>query len=136
MPRSGHHAQQLLLQDELALLVLFRALKCLVVFPPNHLFTLSACDVSHNVSAGGHVAVAWLGSLSVYDAVEEEGFAVLATEVLREKALALACEQRNSITTYTANDLVMVGKVSLAVLAAIDAIGVEIDVVGEAHRGE
>jgi len=27
----------------------------------------------------------------------------------------------------------MVGKVSLAVLAAVDATGVEIDVVGEAH---
>jgi hypothetical protein len=30
----------------------------------------------------------------------------------------------------------MVGKVSLAVLAAIYLLGVQVDVVGEAHRGE
>jgi hypothetical protein len=30
----------------------------------------------------------------------------------------------------------MVGKMSLAVLAAIDALGIEVYVVGEAHRGE
>jgi hypothetical protein len=30
----------------------------------------------------------------------------------------------------------MVGKVSLAVLATIDALGIEVDVVGEAHREE
>ena len=29
----------------------------------------------------------------------------------------------------------MVGKVSLAVLAAVDATGIEVDVVGEAHCG-
>lgn len=35
--------------------------------------------------------------------------------------------------TYTADDLVVVGEVRLAVLAAIDALGVQVDVVGEAH---
>jgi hypothetical protein len=35
--------------------------------------------------------------------------------------------------TYTADDLVVVGKMSLAVLAAIDTLGIEIDVVGETH---
>lgn len=35
--------------------------------------------------------------------------------------------------TYTADDLVVVGQVSLAVLAAVDALGVQVDVVGEAH---
>lgn len=34
---------------------------------------------------------------------------------------------------YTADDLVVIGEMSLAVLAAIDALGVEVDVVGEAH---
>jgi hypothetical protein len=38
--------------------------------------------------------------------------------------------------TYTADDLIMVGQVSLAVLAAVDALGVEVDVVGEAHLAE
>lgn len=35
--------------------------------------------------------------------------------------------------TYTADDLIMVGEMGLAVLAAVDALGVEVDVVGEAH---
>lgn len=38
--------------------------------------------------------------------------------------------------TYTADDLVMVGKVSLAVLAAVDALSVKVDVVGETHLAE
>lgn len=38
--------------------------------------------------------------------------------------------------TYTADDLVVIGEMSLAVLAAIDALGVEVDVVGEAHLAD
>lgn len=37
--------------------------------------------------------------------------------------------------TYTADDLVVVREVRLAVLAAVDAFGVEVDVVSEAHLG-
>ena len=72
-----------MLENELPLLVLLRALKRLVVLPPDHLFTLPACDISYDVSAGGHVAVARFRGLGVHDAVEEEGFAMLATKVLR-----------------------------------------------------
>ena len=79
---SGDIAQQLLLKDELPLLVLLRALVGLVVLPPDHLFALPARDVSHSVSAGSHVAIAWLRCLRVDHAVEEEGFAMLAAEVL------------------------------------------------------
>ena len=57
-PRLSDIAQKLLLEDELSLLVLLRALVCLVVLPPDHLFTLTARDVSDGVTAGGHVAVA------------------------------------------------------------------------------
>lgn len=112
--QSGDIAQELLLEDELPLLVLLRALVSLVVLPPDHLFTLPASNVSHGVPAGSHVAVAGLRSLGVYHAVEEEGLAMLAAEV-------------------TADDLVVVGQVSLAVLAAVNALGVQVDVVGEAH---
>jgi hypothetical protein len=35
--------------------------------------------------------------------------------------------------TYTADDLVVVSEMSLAVLAAINALGIKVDVVGEAH---
>jgi hypothetical protein len=38
-----------------------------------------------------------------------------------------------SSVTYTADDLVVVSEMSLAVLAAINALGIKIDVVGEAH---
>ena len=37
--------------------------------------------------------------------------------------------------TYPAYDLVVVGEVRLACFAAVDAFGVEVDVVGEAHAG-
>lgn len=86
---SGDIAKELLLEDELPLLVLLRALVGLVVLPPDHLFTLPAGDVSHGVSAGGHVAVARLRSLGVDHAVEEEGFAMLATEVLRSNSVSV-----------------------------------------------
>ena len=37
------------------------------------------------------------------------------------------------VWAYPADDLVVVGEVRLAVLAAVDALGVQVDVVGEAH---
>ena len=80
---SGDIAKELLLEDELPLLVLLRALVGLVILPPNHLFTLPAGNISYGVTAGSHVAVAGLRGLGVHHAVEEEGFAMLATKVLR-----------------------------------------------------
>jgi hypothetical protein len=74
--------QQLLLQDILALLILLRALVRSIIFPPNHLTALSASDISHQMTAGGHVALTGLALLDVDDGVEEVGFAVLAAEVL------------------------------------------------------
>lgn len=41
---------------------------------------------------------------------------------------ASACQD-----TYPADDLIVVGEVSLAVLAPVDALGIQVDVVGEAH---
>ena len=37
------------------------------------------------------------------------------------------------LRAYAADDLVVVGEVGFAVFAAVDAFGVEVDVVGEAH---
>jgi hypothetical protein len=85
---SGDVAQKLLLEDELPLLILLRTLVGLVVLPPDHLFTLPASDVSHSVSAGSHVAIARLRCLGIHHAVEEEGFAMLATEVLRANGVS------------------------------------------------
>ena len=52
-------------------------------------FSPPACDISYDVSAGGHVAVARFRGLGVHDAVEEEGFAMLATEVLRSNSVSV-----------------------------------------------
>lgn len=78
-----------MLEDELPLLVLFRALVGLVVLPADHLFTLPAGDVPHSVPTGSHIAVAGLRSLGVHHAVEEEGFAMLAAEVLRSNSVSV-----------------------------------------------
>lgn len=37
---------------------------------------------------------------------------------------------------YPTYDLIVVGEMGLAVFAAVDAFGVEVNVVGEAHLGE
>jgi hypothetical protein len=79
---SGYRAEQLRLENELALLVLFASLISLVVLPADRLFALAAVDVAYDVAAGGHVALVGLGFADVDDAVEEVRFAVLAAEVL------------------------------------------------------
>jgi hypothetical protein len=75
-------AEQLGLEDELALLVLLGILVGLVVLPADRVLALPAGDVAHNVPARCHVALARLARLDVDDRVEEVGFAMLATEVL------------------------------------------------------
>lgn len=75
-------AQQLRLQDELALLVLLTRFVRLVVLPPHCLLALLADDVAHLVPARCHVPLHGFGLRGVDDGVEEEGFAVLAAEVL------------------------------------------------------
>jgi hypothetical protein len=79
---SRHRAQQLRLQNVLALLVLLAGLIGLVVLPADRLLALSAVDVAYDVAAGRHVALVGLGFGHVDDAVEEVCFAVLAAEVL------------------------------------------------------
>ena len=76
--------QQLLLQNKLILLILFRTLVRAIVLPPDDLLALAAGDVAHDVAAGGHVALGGLALLHVDAGVEEVGFAVLAAEVLRQ----------------------------------------------------
>lgn len=80
--RSRHRAQQLCLENELALLVLLAGLIGLVVLPADRLLTLATVDVADNVAAGGHVALVGLRLGDVDDAVEQVRLAVLAAEVL------------------------------------------------------
>jgi hypothetical protein len=69
--------------------------------------------------------------------VEEEGFAVLAAEVL---VCLLACGKvRGELhgvraRAYAADNVVVVGEMRLAVLAAVDLGSRQVGVVGETHR--
>lgn len=82
--RSVDLSEQLGLQDELALLVLFRVFIGLVILPTNSLLAMSAADVAHDMTAGSHVPLGSFALGDIYDAVEEVGFAMLAAKVLRE----------------------------------------------------
>lgn len=88
------------------------------------------------MAASGHVALGGLGGLDVDDGVEEVGFAVLTAEVLYVSAGARAWYMRSQEKAYPTDDLVVVCEMGLAVLAAVDALGVQVDVVGQAHLGE
>jgi len=107
-------AQQLGLQDVLSLLVLLRSLVSLIVLPPNGSLALLAHNVPHNVSTCCHVALAWLLLLDIDDGVEQICFAMLTAEV----------------PTY---DVVVVGEVCFTLRATINPVGVEIDIVRQAH---
>ena len=85
---SVHDAQQLGLEDELALLVLFRRLVGLVVLPPDRLAAATAHNVTHNVPARRHIALAGIAGIDIDHGVEQVRFAVLASEVLSSKLSA------------------------------------------------
>lgn len=78
----AHDAEQFLFQDELALLVFLARLVCLVILPPYRFLALSAGNIAHDVSAGGHAALDGLGLGDIHNVIEEVGFAVLAAEIL------------------------------------------------------
>lgn len=117
-PFSGYQAQQLTLENELALLVLLAGLVSLVILPAYRLFALSAMDVTHDVAAGGHVPLVGLGLGDVDYVVEEICFAMLAAEVLDR--LAMRRSRVSLVLTDPTDDVVVVGQVRLAVLAAVD----------------
>jgi hypothetical protein len=75
-------AKQLCLQDEFSLLVLLRGLVRLIVFPPDRLVALLACNVPHDVPSRRHIALARLPRADVHHAVEEIRFSMLSAEVL------------------------------------------------------
>jgi len=110
----GNLTQQLSLEYELSLFVLLTRLESFVILPANRLFTLLAVYIANDVAARCHVSLARVAFSNVNDAVEEVGFAVLAAEV-------------------PAYDIVVVGKVGLAGLAAIDPVRIEVDIVCQPH---
>ena len=82
-----HLHQQFTLQNILPLLILLRVLIRLVILPTHSLLALSALDVSDEMFAGGHAALAGFGLDDVDDVLEEESFAVLAAEVLVRRSV-------------------------------------------------
>jgi hypothetical protein len=56
------------------------------------------------------------------------------SEVGTEVVLRLGCGEGWMESTYPAKDVVVVGQMRLALLAAIDPARVEVDVVSETHR--
>lgn len=102
--------KQLRLQNELPLLVFLTTLKCLIVFPPHRIATLSALYVADDVSASRHVSFGGFAGGYVDDVVEEVGFAVLAPEIPTDNILVIA-------------------QMSLAVLATIDLMAIQVDIV-------
>lgn len=78
----GDVAEQLRLEDELALLVLLGALVGLVVLPADRLLALAADDVADDVTTGRHVALVGFAGVHVDHGVEEKGLTMLAAEVL------------------------------------------------------
>jgi len=107
-------AEQLGLEDELALLVLFAGFVGLVVLPTDCFVALTASDVADNVPACRHVTFARLASRHVHDTVEQIRLAVLAAEV-------------------PADYVLMVGQMRLAVPAPVDLATIKIGVVCETH---
>lgn len=86
MQMSIDYLKQLRLQYKFPLLVLLAGLVGLVILPPHCFIALSAYDVSDDMSSCCHVPLHCFGSFDVHDAGEEEGFAMLAAEVLRWRA--------------------------------------------------
>lgn len=80
--RSVHVAEELVLEDVLALLVLLALLIGLVVLPADRLVALLAGDVAHDVAARRHVALRGLAGFDVDHDVKEVRLAVLAAKVL------------------------------------------------------
>jgi len=74
--------QQLCLEDELALFVFLTDFVRLIVFPANCLLTLFTCNISDYVPASCHIAFARIAGGYVDYTIEEEGLAVLTTEIL------------------------------------------------------
>lgn len=107
----GH---EVLLEDELALLVLFRRDVGAVVLPAQDGMALIAPYIADGVHARGHVPVLWLAKVDIDDLVKEECLAVLAVELARDER-------------------VYRGEVGVALHAAEDAVGAEELGVGHAH---
>lgn len=84
---SINRTQQFRLQNKFPLLVLLGRLIRLIIFPPHRLLALLAVHVPNLVAAGRHVAFDGFRLRGIDDGIEEEGFAMLAAEVLGRRCV-------------------------------------------------
>lgn len=126
-------AQQLSLQDELALFVLLAGFVSFVVFPAHCLLALSTRNVSDYVFSRSHCPFVGFSSNIVDDVVEEISFSMLTPEVLRQSARWIwegFIFSSNSGATkdyqgaHPTDDIFVVRKMGFAILASIDLITV------------
>ena len=85
-------AEQLSLEDKLALFVFLRVFICLVVLPTHSLLALAAGNVADDVSSRCHISLARFAGVDVDNAVEEIGLAMLATEILCKMKEYVSCK--------------------------------------------
>lgn len=85
------------------------------------------------MAAGCHVALVWLGFGNVDDLVEKICFAMLTAEILRALSVGLSALPLG--VTNPAEDVVMIGEMRLARLAAVYAASIEVYVVCKSHGG-
>lgn len=132
-----NNTKQLLLENKFPLLILLAGLIRLVVFPPHRLPALSAGNISYHVSAGGHTSFGGFGLVDIDHRVEEVCFSVLAAEILDVYYIRPVDEMTSIcwVAAYPADDVIVVGQMGFALLAAEDLVRVEVYVVGETHRG-
>lgn len=109
-PPSSHRAKQLRLKNVFALLILLGVFVGLIILPTHRFFTLSTMDIPDHMSSSRHVSLARLAFGDVHDGIKEVGFAMLASKV-------------------PTDNIVVVRKMSLTVLATVDTVRVEVDIV-------
>lgn len=84
------------------------------------------------MSTGRHVTFVRRTRLDIDDVVKEIGLAMLTTEVLVSSS-ADSNLQGSWETTYAADDILMVSKMGLACLAAVDLAAIQVGVVSQPH---
>lgn len=105
---------ELLLEDELALLVLFGSHIGTVILPSERGLALDATDISHRMQASGHVAILGISQIDVGDQIEKISSSMLTVE-------------------RTTHQILDCGQVSLAFLAAEHTLATKVLFVCHAH---
>ncbi len=96
------------------------------------------------MSAGSHDAVDRIGGDDVDHIFKEIGFSVLTTEVLKAEATTddgIVSKSPTEITvedmsTYAADNVIMIRQMGFAVLATVYAVRIQVDVVCQPHLCE